>query len=182
MLFFVFIKSLQNFRTLFFPIFNKNSTEIPNSIGMGQWSCSQNTGKNPWYCLAFHDSVLRPCLILQPCIYYWPRIPVSVKCETRVFADDTVIYLTTHSNNDSPSNRTFMCVWSMEFNADKCETVRITRKRHPLISPTNCTPSRDIVLFSLWGNIPATGRFCTITKISQKLPRTLNYFDYIFGY
>ena len=32
-------------------------------------------------------------------------------------------------------------------------------------SPTNCTPSRDIVLFSLWGNISVT-----ITKISQNLP------------
>jgi len=59
-----------------------------------------------------------------------------------MFADDTIIYLTINSNSDSLSLQddlkhleTWEKTWSMEFNPDKCEILRITRKKNPIIFP-----------------------------------------------
>ena len=40
-------------------------------------------------------------------------------------------------------------------------------------SPTNCTPSQDIVLFSLWGNISATLQ--ADSAVSRKYLRICRY-------
>ena len=50
-------------------------------------------------------------------------------------------------------------------------TVRMTVER--ISSPTNCTPSRDIVLFSLWGNRQILPYHENISESADML----NYFD-----
>ena len=83
-------------------------------------------------------SVLGPCLFLA----YINDLPNSVKCKSRMFADDTIIYLTVESNNDCNSLQndlnnleTWERSWQMEFNPDKCEVLRVSRKRNPIIFP-----------------------------------------------
>ena len=83
-------------------------------------------------------SVLGPCLFLA----YINDLPDSVKSKVRLFADDTIMYLTvkstTYANilqNDLHALEQWEQDWSMEFNSDKCEVLRITRKRNPVIFP-----------------------------------------------
>jgi hypothetical protein len=83
-------------------------------------------------------SVLGPCLFLS----YINDLPDSVKSKVRLFADDTIVYLTVKSTkdaqnlqNDLHSLETWESDWSMEFNPDKCEILRISRKKHPIIFP-----------------------------------------------
>ncbi|KAL4226412.1 hypothetical protein ACF0H5_014395 [Mactra antiquata] len=83
-------------------------------------------------------SVLGPCLFLV----YINDLPDLVKCKTRMFADDTICYMSIDSINDSISLQKDLQelekwekTWSMEFNPDKCEILRITRKKAPLIYP-----------------------------------------------
>ncbi len=83
-------------------------------------------------------SVLGPCLFLS----YINDMPDSVKSKVRLFADDTIVYLTIKSNTDAQTlQHDLTCLerwesdWSMEFNPDKCEVLRISRKRNPTIFP-----------------------------------------------
>ena len=83
-------------------------------------------------------SVLGPCLFLA----YINDLPDSVKSEVRLFADDTIMYLTVKSTtdanilqNDLHALEQWEQDWSMEFNSDKCEVLRIIRKRNPVIFP-----------------------------------------------
>ena len=83
-------------------------------------------------------SVLGPCLFLV----YINDLPDSVKCNARMFADDTIVYLTINSISDSLSLQQDLLsleswerAWSMEFNPDKCEVLRIFRKKNPVIYP-----------------------------------------------
>ena len=83
-------------------------------------------------------SVLGPCLFLA----YINDLPNSVKSKVRLFADDTIMYRTvktsTYANilqNDLYALEKWEQDWSMEFNSDKCEVLRITRKRNPVIFP-----------------------------------------------
>ena len=78
-------------------------------------------------------SVLGPCLFLC----FINDMPDAVKCRIRLFADDTVIYLTIDSNHDSENLQNDLAKleqwekdWSMEFNPDKCEVLRITRNEN----------------------------------------------------
>ena len=79
-----------------------------------------------------------PCLFLA----YINDIPDSVKSKVRLFADDTIMYLTVKSTTDASILQNDLHAleqweqdWSMEFNSDKCEVLRITRKRNPVIFP-----------------------------------------------
>ena len=81
-------------------------------------------------------SVLGPCLFLA----YINDLPNSVKSKVRLFADD--MYLTVKTSTDANILQNDLYAlekweqdWSMEFNSDKCEVVRITRKRNPVIFP-----------------------------------------------
>jgi len=83
-------------------------------------------------------SVLGPCLFLA----YINDLPDSIKSKARLFADDTIVYLTVKSSsdaqilqNDLHSLEKWERDWSMEFNPDKCEVLRITRKRKPVVFP-----------------------------------------------
>ena len=76
-----------------------------------------------------------PCLFLA----YINDLPDSVKSKVRLFADDTIMYLTVKSTTDANILQNDLHAleqdWSMEFNSDKCEVLRITRKRNPVIFP-----------------------------------------------
>ena len=85
-------------------------------------------------------SVLEPCLFLA----YINDLPDSLKSKARLFADDTIVYLTTCIN--SPSDPEILQAdlhklekWesnrSTEFNYDKCEVLRINKKKDPIIFP-----------------------------------------------
>ncbi len=83
-------------------------------------------------------SVLGPCLFLS----YINDLPDSVKSKVRLFADDTIVYLTVKSTQDAQTLQNDLLNlenwesdWSMEFNPDKCEILRISRKKHPFLFP-----------------------------------------------
>jgi hypothetical protein len=79
-------------------------------------------------------SVLGPSLFL----YYINDLPANLNSNIRLFADDTIAYLTVTNSMDAESlqkdlekmtewsNR-----WAMEFHPQKCQVISITRKRHP---------------------------------------------------
>ena len=67
-------------------------------------------------------SVLRPCLFLA----YVNDLPDSLKSRARLFADDTIVYLTINSpsdpdilQNDLHKLEKWEKDWSTEFNAEK---------------------------------------------------------------
>ena len=83
-------------------------------------------------------SVLGPCLFLA----YINDLPDSIKNKVRLLADDTIMYLTVKSptdtnifQNDLRALEQYEQDWSMAFNSDKIEVLRITRKRNPVIFP-----------------------------------------------
>ena len=83
-------------------------------------------------------SVLGPCLFLA----YINDLPDSLKSRARLFADDTIVhvYLTINSKSDSETLQSGLhkleeweSTWSMEFNPDKCEVIRISNKHNPIM-------------------------------------------------
>ena len=80
------------------------------------------------------------CLFLA----YINDLPDSVKSKVRLFADDTIMYLTVKTSTDVKILQNDLHAleqweqdtdWSMEFNSDKCNVLRITCKRNPVIFP-----------------------------------------------
>ena len=68
--------------------------------------------------------------------------PIQSKVKTDFFADDTVMQLTVKSTTDAKILQNDLHAleqweqdWNMEFNSDKCEVLRITRKRNPVLFP-----------------------------------------------
>ena len=64
---------------------------------------------------------------------YINDLPNSVKSKVRLFADDTIMYLTVKTStdanilqNDLHALEKWEQDWSMEFNSDNCEVLRIT--------------------------------------------------------
>ena len=83
-------------------------------------------------------SVIGPCLFLA----YINDLPETVKSRTRLFADDTIVYLTIMGQTDANSLQDDLHRlelwerdWAMEFNPDKFEVLRINRKKNPTIFP-----------------------------------------------
>ena len=84
------------------------------------------------------DSVLGPCLFLA----YINDLPDSIKSRARLFADDTIVYMKISSQSDAQTLQDDLLKleqwesdWSMEFNPDKCEVIRVTKKHNPIIYP-----------------------------------------------
>ena len=83
-------------------------------------------------------SVLGPCLFLA----YINDLPGSLKSRARLFADDTIVYLTINSPSDPETLQPDLHKleeWesnlSMEFNPEPCEVIRVTKKKNPIIFP-----------------------------------------------
>ena len=81
-------------------------------------------------------SVICPCLFP----HYINDLPESIGSTVRLFADDTVMYLTITSQTDSNKLQTdinnlakWEKRWQMQFHPDKCQVLRITNKRKPII-------------------------------------------------
>ena len=79
---------------------------------------------------------------------YINDMPDSIESNTRIFADDTIMYLTISTQDDChalQSDRTKLEAWEKEwlmaFNLDKCEVIRITKKKTPSCMITNYTAS-----------------------------------------
>ncbi|MCG8034729.1 MAG: reverse transcriptase family protein [Candidatus Thiodiazotropha taylori] len=83
-------------------------------------------------------SVLGPSLFLA----YINDLPDSLKSRARLFADDTIVYLTIKSpsdpeilQNDLHKLEKWEKDWSMEFNPEKCEVIRVSKKKNPILFP-----------------------------------------------
>ena len=83
-------------------------------------------------------SVLGPCLFL----FYINDIADGLTSTVRLFADDTMAYLTVKSTQDAEEFQRDLDklvdwekTWQMEFHPDKCEIISITRKRNPVKYP-----------------------------------------------
>ena len=78
------------------------------------------------------ESVIGPTLFL----IYINDLPDYVNSAVHLFADDTIVYLTVHNEDHCDQLQTDIDQlqlwekhWSVEFNPEKCELLRITRKR-----------------------------------------------------
>ena len=96
-----------------------SSSEVPVSLGVPQ------------------GSVLGPILFLL----YINDLPDNVQSQVRLFADDTAVYLSIHSPNNSANLQKDLdrlqeweAQWDMEFNPGKCQVCHITRSRNPIKS------------------------------------------------
>ena len=84
-------------------------------------------------------SVLEPCLFLL----YINDMPDMIESNIRLFAYDTIMYLTVSNqtdcqalHSDHSKLETWEDEWLMAFNPDKCEVIRITNKKKQLCSTT----------------------------------------------
>ena len=67
-------------------------------------------------------------------------MPDTIKSNIRLFADDTIMYLTISKQDDCNTLQSDLTKleswekeWLMAFNPDKCEVIRITNKKTPII-------------------------------------------------
>ena len=81
-------------------------------------------------------SVLGPCLFLM----YINDMPENIQSNIRLFADDTIMYLTITNQSDCQDLQRDLSKleiwereWLMAFNPDKCEVIRITKAQDPVI-------------------------------------------------
>ena len=71
-------------------------------------------------------------------------MPQVVNSTTRLFADDCLLYRRISSPEDAIALQTDLTnleawekKWQMDFNPDKCEVLRVTLKRKPIVSNYN---------------------------------------------
>jgi hypothetical protein len=84
-------------------------------------------------------SVLEPSLFL----FYINDMPEGIRSRVRLFADDTIVYLTITSDTDADyilylqedldKLAEWEGKWKMAFHPDKCNVLIITRKRNPIV-------------------------------------------------
>ena len=87
-----------------------------------------------------HRTVVTPLLFLC----YIKDLPENVSSEVRLYADDVLIYNTIHSKEDClmlqedlNSLQLWANKWQMMFNPDKCELIRITNTKLPMLYDYN---------------------------------------------
>ena len=76
--------------------------------------------------------------VLSPCFYlmYINDMPETIKHSIRLFADDTIMYFTISNQTDCQTLQadltklvSWESEWLMAFNPDKCEVIKITKKK-----------------------------------------------------
>ena len=80
-------------------------------------------------------SVLAPCFFL----FHVNDLPDNLSSTVRLFADDTLLHLAVESQSDTNSLQkdlheleNWENKWLMDFNINKCQVLRVSRKRDPL--------------------------------------------------
>ena len=80
-------------------------------------------------------SVLGPCLFL----YYINDLPDKLSSSVRLFADDSIIYLTIENQHqtqqlqeDLDKLEEWASTWMMELNTQKCQVITVSRKRNKI--------------------------------------------------
>ena len=111
------ISSFLTNRTQQVTIYNIQTDQLPVDSGVPQ------------------GTVLGPILFLL----FINDLPESVNSEIKLFADDCLMYRTINTHSDAITLQQYINkleqwenTWQMEFNADKCFTIRITNSRHPI--------------------------------------------------
>ena len=91
-------------------------------------------------------SVLGPCLFLM----YINDMPENIQSNIRLFAGDTIMYLTISNKSDCQDLQrdlskleTWEREWLMAFNPDKCEVIRITKKKNLQTSRHNSSVHKN---------------------------------------
>ena len=81
-------------------------------------------------------SVLGHCLFLA----YINDLPDSLKSRARLFADDTIVYLTINSPSDPATVQTDLhklekweSNWSLEFNPEKCVMIKTEKPKRKIL-------------------------------------------------
>ena len=74
-------------------------------------------------------------------LLYINDFPENIQSQVRLFADDTAVYLTVRSKNDTSilqddlnTSQERERTWDMEFNPSKCQVLHISRARQPIHS------------------------------------------------
>jgi len=145
-------------------IYGEKSTSIPVTSGVPQ------------------GSVLGPILFLV----YINDLPGHTKCTTRLFADDTAVYLSFQNISDHRtlqdelnSLEWWEQTWDMAFNPDKCQVIQITHAREPI--PTSYTlhgQLLEIVDQAKYLGVDFSSKLSWgphINHITNKANRTLGY-------
>ena len=96
------------------------------------WSLMANSLVPAKCCLGcLRDPYLGPAFFLM----YINDMPDSIKSNIKLFADDTIMYLTITNYSDSQALQSDLTTlesweseWLMTFNPEKCEVIRITQK------------------------------------------------------
>ena len=91
-------------------------------------------------------TVVAPLLFLC----YINDLPENVSSKVRLYADDVLIYNTIHSKEDClmlqedlNSLQLWANKWQMMFNPDKCELIRITNTKLPMLYDYNILKKKD---------------------------------------
>jgi hypothetical protein len=137
------IKAFLSNRTQRVVVDNEASNEAPVSSGVPQ------------------GSVLGPCLFL----FYINDLPVGLKSKTRLFADDTLIYITVSANSGNVLQEDLCRLeqweqeWYMKFHPQKCEVLSVTRSK--------TVETRDYILHGHILNRVSTAKYLGVTLNNQ---------------
>ena len=90
--------------------------------------------------LASHLAFLRGRCLLHYC-FFAHDLPYRITSKIKLYADDVLLYTTIHLQDDCHRLQQNLDIleqwaldWKMTFNLQKCEFLRITNKKHPILT------------------------------------------------
>ena len=111
-------------------------------IGRSRQVIVNSCSSNPTYVMSTvpHGTVFTPLLFLC----YINDLPKTVSSKVRLYADDVLLYNTIHTKEDClilqehlNALQLWANKWQMMFNLDKCELIRITNTKLPILYDNN---------------------------------------------